>query len=114
MDDTFGAVLVGTFLALMFVASCSFRGVHADFTSRLYGLSLGQTYDYLRVHSGDNYWIKCYVSTARNATGHPGLKHIIGRTCHVGVTLILCKNNYLMNQLSLLDSAHSAVGMVFW
>lgn len=78
MDDTFGAVLVGTFLALMFVVVCSFRSVHADFTFRLYGLSLGQTYEYLRVHSGDNCWIKCYVNTSRrNATGYLGLKHTI-------------------------------------
>ncbi|KAI1796818.1 hypothetical protein LXA43DRAFT_1089893 [Ganoderma leucocontextum] len=45
MDNTYGAMLLGTFFSLI-----------------LYGVLLHQTYSYLRVHSADSRWIKCYVA----------------------------------------------------
>ncbi|KAI1783226.1 hypothetical protein LXA43DRAFT_1102793 [Ganoderma leucocontextum] len=45
MDNTYGAMLLGTFFLLI-----------------LYGVLLHQTYSYLRVHSADSRWIKCYVA----------------------------------------------------
>ena len=66
MDNTYGAALLGTFFALMLVSlSCSRGGPHADDTRRLYGVLLHQTYNYLRVHSGDSFWLKSYVRASR-------------------------------------------------
>ncbi|KAM5544724.1 hypothetical protein V8D89_001622 [Ganoderma adspersum] len=45
MDNTYGAALLGTFFALI-----------------MYGVLLHQTYNYLRVHSGDSFWLKSYVA----------------------------------------------------
>lgn len=65
MDDTYGAVLLGTCFALMYV-SFSFKvllsGSGVDISSRLYGVLLHQLYIYLQIHSEDSLWIKSYVS----------------------------------------------------
>ena len=66
MDNTYGAALLGTFFALMLVfLPCSRRGPPTDDTCRLYGVLLHQTYNYLRVYSGDNFWLKSYVRASR-------------------------------------------------
>ncbi|KAM5544727.1 hypothetical protein V8D89_001625 [Ganoderma adspersum] len=45
MENTYGAMLLGTFVSLI-----------------LYGVLLHQIYSYVRVHSADSRWIKCYVA----------------------------------------------------
>ncbi|PIL32311.1 hypothetical protein GSI_05557 [Ganoderma sinense ZZ0214-1] len=45
MDNTYGAMLLGTFFSLI-----------------LYGVLLHQIYSYLRAHSADSHWIKFYVA----------------------------------------------------
>ena len=65
IDNTYGAVLLGTFFTLMFVIPYSVvlsRLTYSLLPLRMYGLLQHQTYNYFRIHSADSLWIKRYAS----------------------------------------------------
>lgn len=66
LDNTYGALLLGTFFGLMCVLHSVFRSliVLNRHVYRLYGLSLHQGYQYMRIHWGDLRPLKLYVRTA--------------------------------------------------
>ena len=90
MDNTYGAALLGTFFALMYVFFLSLPvcGARADEVClRMYGVLLHQTYNYFRVHSADTSWTKFYVSTL--ALCYLGWPCCIGANSRVYVQVVL-------------------------
>ena len=73
LDNTYGALLLGTFFGLMCVLNCVFRSpiVLSAQIYRLYGLSLHQGFQYMRIHWGDLRSLKLYVSVSAFILANP-------------------------------------------
>ena len=70
LDDTYGAVLLGTFFGLMYVLYSTVPLANRTDLARtslrcsLYGLSVHQGYQYLRIHWADLRSLKIYMRVA--------------------------------------------------
>ena len=64
LDNTYGALLLGTFFSLVYVCLSffSFCGIAEMARDSLYGIILHQTYIYIRSHSHDCTYIQVLVS----------------------------------------------------
>ena len=63
LNDTYGAVLIGTYVSLMQVFSILLQRDRPNRAYlRLYGVALNQAFHYYRTYSHDRAWLKIYVS----------------------------------------------------
>lgn len=66
LDNTFGALAVGTYVGLVWVScSCLILGHYSPIFGSLYGVSMHQAYRYFRLYPNDSTWLKSLVCVLR-------------------------------------------------
>ena len=68
IDDTLGAVLIGTYISLMYIplSSSVWCAITDISRCRLFGLALHQAYEYYIHYPYDKPWLKTYVNISQN------------------------------------------------
>ncbi len=64
LDETYGAYLLGTFIATVYVRAAMMITNKADSHSSFYGISVHQLYRYFRQFPTDTVFIRCLVRHA--------------------------------------------------